>query len=259
MERTKIVFRELNGVFDFIPTYTSASHHPRAQLLPPSDTPTVVLAMEVLDNLPHDKIRAKSRKLLQQAEIQKQRDKDSAEEEVFVPLDDPLLARVIKNVPSFAKPYPTWIPSVACGVLEHLIQQRPNLGLAFADFDWLPAPDLTSNSATKVEPSRRTEWAEGEPIITDMDGVDHECFLRAPPHCDILFPTDFDKLASFAKHIMVKKGRKSTVQVEKQADFLEHYGPNHVQKTKSWLSGQTPLLQDFVNCSVLTIRTNPQP
>lgn len=223
------------------------------RLLDNSTVPTVVLAMEVLDNLPHDKTRAKSRKQLQQAEIHT--NDNGVEQEIFVPLADPLLARAIKTVPSFVKPYPTWVPSVACGIIEHLIHQRPNLGLAFADFDWLPAPDLIDTDHLRL-----TAWGEGEPIVTDMDGVDHECFLQAPPHCDILFATDFEKLGSFTKRTISSFKRKDSarVQVEKQADFLERYGSVHVQKTKSWLTGHTPLLQDFVNCSVLTVTNSKQ-
>lgn len=241
-----------DGVWNGLTCIFSRISFFRQELLSASEKPTVVLAMEVLDNLPHDKIQQKSRKQLQQAEIHPQGDKLK---ETFVPLVDPLLARVIQAVPAFAKPYPTWIPTVACGILEHVIQQRPNLGLAFADFDWLPAPDLMAET-----PSRLTSWGEGEPIITDMQGVDHECFLQAPPHCDILFPTDFDKLASFTKRTMAgSKRTSSTVRVDKQADFLERYGARHVQETKSWLSGHTPLLQDFVNCSVLSITTHQKP
>jgi hypothetical protein len=204
--------------------------------------------MEVLDNLPHDKVQAKTRKGLAQAEVhERPNDRD---EETFVPLDDPLLSRVVRTVPSYAKAYPTWVPSVACGVIEHLVHQRPKLGLVFADFDWLPAPDLSNDTLM-----RRTTWAEGEPLITDMKGVDHECFLQAPPHCDILFPTDFGKLSDFTKRTMTSHKRHCDVLVEKQADFLERYGSRHVRKTKSWLTGHTPMLQDFVNCSVMTITT----
>lgn len=227
----------------------------RSSLLSPSDTPTVVIAMEVLDNLPHDKIQARTRKCLEQAEIIKSRQYDAHDQEVFVPLQDPLLQRVIKAVPGYIKTYPTWIPSVACGVINHVVHRRPNLTIAFADFDWLPPPDLHNRPTSDEAPSRLTAWGEGEPIITDMSSVDHECFLRAPPHCDILYPTDFDKLGSFAQRTLASMKRKSTVRVEKQSDFLERYGSAHVQNTKSWLTGHSPLLDDFVNCSVLTITT----
>lgn len=167
---------------------------------------------------------------------------------MFVPLEDPLLARVIKNVPSYVQAYPCWIPTVACGVLSHIQKQRPNLSIVLADFDWLPAPDLKQSD----EDLRLSTWAEGEPIVTDMKGVDHECYLSSPKHCDILFPTEFEKLASFIKRT---SKRDILVQVEKQAEFLERYGPEHVRTTKSWLTGHTPLLHDFTNCSVLTATT----
>ena len=202
--------------------------------------------MEILDNLPHDKIQAKSRKKVEQAIVR--RPKNGIEEEVFVPLDDPLLSKVVKTVPSYATIYPSWVPSVACGVIDHVIQQRPNVGIVFADFDWLPTPDLDLESDER----RMSAWAEGEPIITDMGGIDHECYLQAPPHCDILFPTDFDKLASFTKRISKSKSQLQ-VQVQKQSEFLQQYGPEQVQSTKSWISGHTPLLHDFSNCSVLTV------
>jgi hypothetical protein len=94
-----------------------------------------------------------------------------------------------------------------------------------------------------------------------MDGTDHECYLTAPSHCDILFPTDFDKLASFTKRCIAASSSSSSsrhVRVEKQSEFLQRLGPEHVQKTNSLLFGflgtrHNPLLHDFINCSVLTI------
>lgn len=205
--------------------------------------------MEVLDNLPHDKVRAKSRKKLEQAEVRTT--ETGGKEEVFVPLMDPLLTNVLKRVPSYVKTTmsPVWVPSVACGVLRHLLKQRPNLSLAFADFDWLPPPDLELANETSS-----SYWAHGEPIITDMDGTDHLCYLNAPPHCDVLFPTDFQQLASFLKRSIADR-ENWTVKVLKQGDFLQTFGPSHVQATKSWLTGHTPLLHDFSNCSVLTLTT----
>ena len=56
--------------------------------------------------------------------------------------------------------------------------------------------------------------------------------------------------ASFANK--VTDGAMVT-EVQKQSEFLERYGPEHVRATESWLTGYTPLLHDFTNCSVLTI------
>jgi hypothetical protein len=251
--------------------------------------------MEVLDNLPHDKIRAKTPKRIEQAMVVRSLRNDTTattttndnnnphhtrDEEVFVPLTDPLLQRIVRKVPTYVQPYPCWVPSVACGVIHHLIQQRSRLSLALADFDWLPAPDLdlsSSSSSSSYGSSgtdlrhKKSEVAEGEPIVTDMDGTDHECYLIAPSHCDILFPTDFDKLASFTKRCLKVASSSSSsssstssarhVRVEKQSDFLQRWGPEHVQKTNSLLFGflgtrHNPLLHDFINCSVLTISHN---
>jgi hypothetical protein len=230
----------------------------KARLLSQSDVPTVVLGLEVLDNLPHDKIWGKTKKKIQQAEILSHKRGTETPNEIFAPLTDPLLQKVIQKVPSYVAPYPTWVPSVACGFLHHILRQRPNVGLVLADFDWLPPPDLPPHNVTLQD---RSKYADGEPIVTDMDGRDHECYLTAPSHrCDILFPTDFPKLAAFARRCLSDTQRTTLrVTVEKQADFLQRWGPEHVAKTQSWFGGWTPsqrhnpLLHDFVNCSVLSI------
>ena len=302
-------------------------------LVSKSDVPTVLMGMEVLDNLPHDKIRGKIRHNLEQAEVVSFIDKKDKKKpnttinskqppspkykEKFAPLSDPLLKRVLRTLPNYYKQQQqqstsTWVPSIACGVLHHAIHQRPNLGLVMADFDWLPDPDLDPNRKTSKDDYDSSNYsnetlAEGSPIVTDMKGIDHESYLTAPPHCDILFPTDFEKLASFAKRCLstatrpptaaapaasasIRRNRKSlkskspsksaslsppplpkvvasmpktetrtrtttmpVIRVEKQSQFLERWGPEHVAKTRSWLTGHTPLLHDFVNCSVLTI------
>jgi hypothetical protein len=236
------------------------------------------MGMEVLDNLPHDKIRGKIRHKLEQAEVFSVLDKTSKTDskqqtlrEHFVPLMDPLLKRILRTVPNYYTEQSTsglhtdafWVPSIACGVLQHAIHQRPNLGLVMADFDWLPAPDLDpdpkfseDNGLSGLLSAGETP-AEGSPIVTDMEGKDHESYLAAPPHCDILFPTDFPKLESFVKRCL-PAAAPSMVRVEKQSRFLERWGSEHVAKTRSWLTGHTPLLHDFVNCSVLTISPNKQ-
>lgn len=251
-------------------------------ILEKSNVPTIILGLEVLDNLPHDKVRVSSptkRNMLEQAEI-RQVAKDSKGsdyycetdlEEVFVSLSDHLLSRVIDLVPSYlVNQYPTWIPTVACGVIEHVASQRPNWRLVMADFDWLPPPDIRLASGPSKRQRPSAEWARGEPLVTSMDGQDQECYLNAPPLCDILFPTDFDKLACFVNGIITEsaseiprgipgsaaKSNMLIVKVESQSEFLQRYGPEEVEATKSWLTGHTPLLHDFSNCSVLTVSTS---
>jgi len=220
----------------------------RATLLEESKNPTVFIAMELLDNLPHDKIR-RNRKIrnYEQGEIQENDEGELVE--VFVPLRDELLLDMIETAPTFGGSVlgrQTWVPSVACGVLRQIQRMRPNFSLVFADFDYLPPPDISPSGKR-----RRSKWATGEPIVTSMDGKDHECYLDAPPCCDVLFPTDFGKLAVFAKKCCSSK--HAVVKTMKQAQFLERYGADEVNATKSWLTGYSPLIHDFGNCSVLTI------
>ena len=86
--------------------------------------------------------------------------------------------------------------------------------------------------------------------MTNMDDVDHACYLAGQSAlCDILFPTDFETLADFVE---ASSGGSAVTKVQKQADFLLSYGPDQVAATKSWLTGFTPMLGDFGNCSVLT-------
>lgn len=215
-----------------------------------------MLACELLDNLPHDKVRMRAGRLLEQGEVivsteHSSDEKARALEESFVPLKDTLLSRVLKLVPAYTRTaLVAWIPTVACGVLDRLHESRPNASLMVADFDWLPPPDLINED----DAPRTSVWAPGEPIVTDMEGIDHECYLQSPDHCDILFPTDFPKLASYVKKSWnLSDDSTYQVHVHKQSDFLERYGPSEVEATQSWLTGFTPMLHDFANCSALTV------
>jgi hypothetical protein len=133
-----------------------------------------------------------------------------------------------------------------------------------------------------------TESEEGTPIVTDMHDVDHPSYLtRTSTPTDILFPTHFARLALYCESLWdatvpangtsttstttdtkVVMGHEphngghgtptSAVRIEllRQADFLSRHGPEQVAATSSWLTGYSPLIHDFVNCSVLTISVN---
>ena len=173
--------------------------------------------------------------------------------ETFSPLKDPLLQHILSLAPSIYTPIssqgPRWVPTVALGILMKLFECRPNSSVAFADFDWLPPPDLgTYESSLQLA---------GDPIVTDMKGNDHLSYLTSPPDalCDILFPTDFGRLAAFAKlaHAsIVKSEREIITKSMKQSDFLMQYGADEVKRTTCW-SGYSPMINDFGNCSVLAV------
>lgn len=225
-----------------------------ASFLPPSKRSTVVLALELLDNLPHDKIKVRAGRHLEQAEVRRRKDGKKGSdrsEEVFSKLSDPLLQRIVELAPTYTREPLSWVPTVAGGVFERIVKDRPNAQLLLADFDWLPPPDRLQADA----PPRCSHWAAGEPLVTSMDSTDYECYLQAPPNCDILFPTNFQKLSSLARKLYKPVG--GVVTVQKQADFLQTYGPEQVSQTASWLTGFSPMLHDFANCSVLTVSHPP--
>lgn len=234
-----------------------------------SNKPTVVIALELLDNLPHDKIaRCIQSREIMQAEVVPfeglyQNSSSTCTQqlhysEVFHPLNDDLLQNILCKAPGLYSPKlsqgPIWIPSVACGVLMKLYECRPNTSIALADFDWLPPPDIDN----LLSPAR-AEPTAGDPLVTDMNGKDHACYLSSPPNalCDILFPTDFKRLAAFVNHIHSAKSNHSTFSVTsmKQSEFLLKHGMQEIQQTKSWLTGYSPLIDDFGNCSVLEVMT----
>ena len=240
-DKVEFVLRDMTDVAEGVGDFLSSS---------PDLRPTIVIACELLDNLAHDKVtRCRRTRALQQAEVIENASSVEGTEcrEVFEPLTDPLLAELIEDAPSFVSGTgrrPIWIPTVACGVIRRLYEERPNASMILADFDWLPALDLEERSIVR----RASVLADGEPIITDMDDVDHVCYATAPRRCDILFPTDYLRLADY-----VRKRAKGLAQVRvtKQADFLLEYGRDHVDATRGWIGGFTPLLEDFSNYSIL--------
>ena len=186
--------------------------------------------------------------------------------EIYSPMNDPLLQQILSLAPNIYSPSishgPRWIPTVALGILQNLFECRPNSSVAFADFDWLPPPDVDSTSTTQQQRSNFSlaEQAVGDPLVTDMNGNDHSCYLTSPPNalCDILFPTDFGSMAKFASKVIEQSNTKTNQSVDvsvlamKQRDFLLKYGHDEVDKTKGW-TGYSPLIDDFGNTSLLTI------
>ena len=229
----------------------------KTPFLEPSDTPTALIALELLDNLPHDKIaRCIQTDNILQAEIIPLDSLESSDQidtsipyrETFTPLSDPLIQHILSLTSSYN---PTisqgarWVPTVALGILLRLFECRPNSSLMFADFDWLPLPDVDQNFIEKTI---------GDPLVTDMNGNDHPSYLTSPPDalCDILFPTDFSRMQTFGTKVIEQSNNNFIVISMKQRDFLMKYGADEVSKTKGW-SGYSPLTDDFGNCSALTI------
>lgn len=221
-----------------------------------ASNPTILIALEVWDNLPHDKIRVRNG-IVEQAEVvrldtgnpvseEDVMDQSIALEERFVPLSDPLIQDILHITPDYVpRQGVAWIPSVACGILSRVQQTHPALSILIADFDWLPHGDYQPQAKRRSIPARH-----GEPIITCMNDIDHPCYLDAPLHSDILFPTDFRLLAKYSRSIWKDTAK---VRVDKQSHFLKHFGPEDVRSTTNRISGFSPMTSDFDNCSIMSI------
>lgn len=214
----------------------------------------IVLFCEVFDNLPHDLLSYRRGQYLQTELLVDNNNTKPASsyQEIERPLTDPLLQQclavthrhssAVKN-----KDAGGWYPTVAIALLQHLAAAQCDVWAA--DFDDLCTP-------------------RGAPLVTDMDGNDHPQYLLPPPPVvtpdndtaattttttctDILFPTDFSLLA----HSVAGCYPAYTTRVERQAEFVQRY-PHLVDQTRLaawWPSSYNPMVDDFVNCSVLTM------
>lgn len=226
------------------------------------DTQVVMIGLEVLDNLPHDKImrsnspsqsRSASYETCDhyfQAEIKHSSTKSTQThlEEHFVPLTDRLIKTVINDLPDFApdRNVARWIPSVACRLIRDVYQNVPDAHLIFADFDFLPPPSNLNNEAFS-----RSFDAEWGPLVTDMKGLDYACYLGSSDLCDILFPTDFDLLARYVE-LHGHSGLK--VETFKQGQFMKMFGGKEISLATSWINpSYSPLIEEFMNCSILSV------
>ena len=258
----KIHFRQVDltdvaeGKQYFFESTSESDNHERVR--------SFVIALEMLDNLAHDKVRRQGKQLDSNVLLEEARvvqDDSLMQQEVFVPLEDPLLQTIMDVAPFYGVPISkqaTWVPSVACGLLMQLAKEKQLIDVIAADFDWLPPQDASPEGTTKHFPVH----ADGDPIVTSMDGVDRSSYLEASEDllCDILFPTNFEKLSRFAKRVFQSENSSESdtiVHVHKQADFLCRYGPEQIEQTSGWLTGFCPLLHDFSNCSVMTVANKP--
>jgi Putative S-adenosyl-L-methionine-dependent methyltransferase len=229
-------------------------------------TITIVIGLELLDNLPHDKIRYCDRTgQAEQTELTAVDATNGPMKEIFVPLSDLILQNILQYYPVVQSPFQTecyWIPTVACGIIHGLFKERPDACLLFADFDSfvnaIPNPAVSAPTATEgISSDTRTPLpAVGDPVVTDMNDVDLSSYMQCSETAtDILFPTNFYALAYFVKAcrqlVASRKFPLRTI-VRKQNEVLQIHGPEQVHATTSWWTGYSPMIHDFVNCSILT-------
>ena len=181
-------------------------------------THSFILGMEVLDNLPHDKVERQSEgdewkqttvSLDPSSGLKGAKMEDGPWEEKHEPLTDPLIERCLRASylqPTFeqrldrkfyklidwildkdvvqkeAAGEVIFVPTGAMALLEVLHCSRPNHSIILSDFDFLPEVRIPGRNA---------------PLVAEKVGgnkVDHDTIYVPWGTADIFFPTDFEAL-----------------------------------------------------------------
>ena len=255
-----------------------------ASVWPPPPTTagrTIILACEVLDNLPHDRVRRDGGGGWLEAVVECDGDGDTSVptplSERHRPAADPLILRVLQTgVPwssgrgggkqqqqssllasavawalgedAHAAATPgsdVWLPTGALALFDAAFAARPHHTLLAADFDALPGVSLRGAGAPLV-------------ATTDAAGgtVDLPSLYTLPPAggaTDIFFPSDFAFLARLYAGAGAAAGAGSAAARHcSSASFFRAVldGPSPT----ATLSGWDPMVDDFENTSVLVGR-----
>ena len=234
-----------------------------------------VISLEVLDNMPHDKVVSIGGGPWLETVVETS-DVDGARVEVHRPLDDALVREAVaafgidtnvvacsrdavlraRSAPHrmaatlFNTPPPeherhlsAFVPTGALKMLHVLRDSFPSHRFIAADFDYLPPPDLSLSAfATHA---RAVDPAFLEPLVAGRHPesgkhVDYPDYLSAPPGAaDIFFPTDFGALQLAYNAVL---GRHA--HVAPSAEFLAQYA--EVDRT-TVKGGYNPMLEDYKN------------
>lgn len=236
-----------------------------------------VIALEVLDNLPHDRVWRPKRGDGEWMQTEITRDPESgALSERTAPLEDELIKETIRAIEMTAdlavdgdggayqprgilhsikstlgalmsKRDETWfVPTGAMRLFETLHAKRPNHRLIAADFDSLPNVRIDGVNAPLVASQR-------EGGRTD----DHASYLLPESltgSADVFFPTCFQTLRAIdfvtsSRNVQRSNARLSSIVTTRQ--FMSEYAD--IQETTTG-SGYNPLLQDFTNTKFLLSR-----
>eukprot|EP00742_Colponemidia_sp_Colp-10_P001435 GILJ01001544.1.p1 GENE.GILJ01001544.1~~GILJ01001544.1.p1 ORF type:complete len:412 (+),score=59.00 GILJ01001544.1:95-1330(+) len=216
-----------------------------------------VIALEVLDNLPHDKVvkRASSQLNWDEVHVRWSETGETPPAEVCMPVQDNLIKDCLTlfeqrhhNAPEassffsridprlwFGKEKETcvFLPTACLQFVRALHKNIPQHKLIFADFDELPTTGINGRNAPIV--SRKGAKPE--------ETFDYDTYLVPRGSADIFFPTDFELLKLMYQNVT---GRPALV--VKSKDFMQNFALVHRTST---MNGYNPLLEEFPNTSIL--------
>lgn len=225
------------------------------------DEECFIIGMEVLDNLPHDKVVAMDGGDGEMVWMES----CVGEEEVFRPVSDEVILRVLdiylemrESHPSSTGggnpmidavfkwlldaqriPEPIFLPTAAFMLFDTILTTVPKHELILSDFDYLPdvvVPGEHAPLVSSTEGGRTRDWGT----------------LFAPfGSADIFFPTNFELLKRLYQSLSTSHG---IVQYEKAEEFFKKSIPDMSQAATQ--SGFVPLIEDYKNTSFLLTTQN---
>lgn len=240
-------------------------------------SPCFVVALEVLDNLPHDKVifRKDSERGGHgdhhgwfQTRVRLDPETNKHVEDHSEPLSDALavrametladaaraetvetsfarrVARVVEAIfaPALASKKIAYLPTGCLKLLETLHGARPNHRLVAADFDSLPGVTMAGRNAPLV--AAQADGGRTRDLPT---------YLAEVGSADVFFPTDFEALRA------LDAAARRTVSMNDGVERSENSARGEVLSTRAFMerwadvqatatrSGYNPLLQDFAN------------
>mmetsp|Transcript_3237 Transcript_3237/g.8191 ORF Transcript_3237/g.8191 Transcript_3237/m.8191 type:complete len:456 (+) Transcript_3237:178-1545(+) len=227
------------------------------------DGPCYVLALEVMDNMAHDRVVRRDGEWYE-THVRHYKGCASGDmEEVLLPLQDNLIQRCMSAFdisessqgaergggwlarwlsPSASAAETLFLPTRTLELFETLHRVRPNHRLLAADFSELPDVQIAGRNA---------------PLVSNTQGgstIDHATYLVPKGSADIFFPTDFEALsrlytmaaASSDGSAPASSGAVAS-EYHNVADFMYTYAD---WKATSTMSGYNPLLEDFTNTMI---------
>ncbi|KAE8993047.1 hypothetical protein PR003_g22100 [Phytophthora rubi] len=248
----------------------------------PVNSQCFFLALEVLDNLPHDKVALQNGKWCETVVQMQQQQGETLLREATRPVKDMLIRQTLryfgcelplrvsyKNKSGLAQRvrrmlgkddpvlHSAFVPTGAMQLLNTLRTAFPKHHLIAADFDSLPAPNLDDKSPIKAiehplsptATSSGTLFAGNAPLVASKvtgETKDHDTYLVQGGIADIFFATDFERLKKAYCSALQRK--PDEVSVVKSSEFLKEFAD--VQKTKT-ITRYNPLLEDYSNTSFI--------
>lgn len=248
-----------------------------------SDAHTFVIATEVLDNLPHDRVERNQQGQWMEthASMHRETDPTARPSMELHPLQDPLVQRCFDHLSirthekSEQCPWTAWfshlwpttnmrknenavhfLPTACLQMLEGIHQALPSHSLIAQDFNVLPDIKISGKNAPLVVKTRIHQLREGQDV-GDLPDEDLDTFLlntEEMGQCDVLFPTDFDWLSTLFQNTAKSANKQCFAHHASAREFLETFGDVYATSTRS---GYNPMLEEFPNTRIFIGQTSP--